>query len=364
MATKPKKPRPDFPLFPHAAGQWAKKIKGKLYYFGVWADPQGALSRYREAFPYLNIGLPVPSDYTSLADILNAFDDDKKALLDAGRITERTYNEYMDVCETIATLGKYRPIEAITQADLRKLNHKLGLGKRGQPVSPVTHKRLLTFARMVFYFANEILDCNVKYRAALKPPEKRLIRERRIAAGERMFSAPEIRALLERADPHMKAVIYLGINCGFGPKDCVELEPRKIANGFVSFPRPKTGVQRRCPLWTQTQAAIGAISGDVHVLDGRTWNRYVIARELKKLCEACEVDGKPIYKEGITTPYSLRRTFETVAKNSNVNQSVIDKIMGHERPDMSEIYNQKTFDKQLIRCTDFVYRWLQGLETL
>ena len=55
-SVKPAKPYPDFPLFAHAAGYWAKKICGKMHYFGPWADPDGAERKYLEQKDDLHVG--------------------------------------------------------------------------------------------------------------------------------------------------------------------------------------------------------------------------------------------------------------------------------------------------------------------
>ena len=62
---KPKKPYPDFPLFPHATGRWAKKIRQRFHYFGKIADdPDGtkALEKLNREWPHLKEGhTPPPS---------------------------------------------------------------------------------------------------------------------------------------------------------------------------------------------------------------------------------------------------------------------------------------------------------------
>ena len=60
------------------------------------------------------------------------------------------------------------------------------------------------------------------------------------------------------AGPTMRAMILLGINCGFGNTDCAILTEDKIdlAGGWATLTRRKTGIKRRCPLWPETISAL------------------------------------------------------------------------------------------------------------
>ena len=85
---KPAKPYPDFPLFAHATRRWAKKIRGKFYYFGPWDDPDAALQKYLDQRNDLHAGR-TPREVTdglTVRDLCNRFLSTKKLLLEAGEI--------------------------------------------------------------------------------------------------------------------------------------------------------------------------------------------------------------------------------------------------------------------------------------
>ena len=63
---------------------------------------------------------------------------------------------------------------------------------------------------------------------------------------------------LVKPAPSLKAMILLGVNCGFGNADCgtLPLSALDLVGGWVNYHRPKTGITRRCPLWPETVAAL------------------------------------------------------------------------------------------------------------
>jgi hypothetical protein len=93
---KPRKPSRDFPLFAHAAGVWAKKVRQRLHYFGPWNDSDGALKRWLEQKDDLLAGrTPCPkTEGIALRDLANRFLTAKKHLADTGKITPRTYTDF------------------------------------------------------------------------------------------------------------------------------------------------------------------------------------------------------------------------------------------------------------------------------
>lgn len=92
--THPSKPHKDFPVFPHRNGQWCKKVRGKLYYFGVWSKPHAALEKWLHDKDSLLAGRTprtTPDDGVSLADVCNHFLTHKNAMLAAEEIAPRTF---------------------------------------------------------------------------------------------------------------------------------------------------------------------------------------------------------------------------------------------------------------------------------
>src|SRR5262245_11641822 len=83
---KPSKPYTAFPLFPHATRRWAKKIRGKMHYFGPWDDPDGALEKYLHQKDALHAGRKPREVSTGVTvkGLANAYLIHKAALRDAG----------------------------------------------------------------------------------------------------------------------------------------------------------------------------------------------------------------------------------------------------------------------------------------
>lgn len=83
LAKKGKKPFADFPLRLHATGQWCKKIRPKLHYFGV--DPDVALRKYLEQRDDLQAGWTprVQGEGLTVRDLCNRFLTQKKTMVDS-----------------------------------------------------------------------------------------------------------------------------------------------------------------------------------------------------------------------------------------------------------------------------------------
>lgn len=367
--SKPAKPYPEFPLFAHAAGCWAKKIRGKLHYFGKWADPDAALAKYLEEKDALHAGRKPRADTEGLTvkETANAFLNAKQALLDAGELSPVTFAGYKRTCdEIVAAFGKQRLVADLQPDDFAALRNRLA-----KKWGPVRLGNTIQVVRSVFKHAYDsaLIDRPMRFGPGFKRPTKKTIRLLKAKQGPKLFTAEEIRKLLDAAGVQLRAMVLLGINCGFGNADCgnLPLAALDLAAGMVNYPRPKTGIPRRCPLWPETVAAIREAlaerpepkkaehAGLVFITKyHKGWSKEIadspITKETRKLLDSLELNGHRNF-------YTLRHSFRTVADESK-DQPAIDHIMGYESPYISSMYRERISDQRLRSVVDYVCAWL------
>lgn len=374
--TKPDKPRDDFPLTAHPNGQWSKKIRGKVYYFGTWGDPDGALGRYLEDKDDLYAGRKPrrEQDGLKVVDLINRFLTTKSHDVESGELAQRSWNDYKATCSRVLDcFGRNRIVEDLRPDDFETLRKRLQKGR-----GLVTLGNEIQRVRTLFKYAwdADLIPTPVRFGPKFKRPSKKARRRQRNHHEPLAFSAKEIQGMMDAATPKVRAMVLLGINCGLGNNDVAQLPRSKLDldGKWHSFGRPKTGVARRCPLWPETVEALNSVlahrpepkdQADANLVfltrEGRryvrlkengTWND-AISRGIGKLLQ--DLGFK---RDGLNF-YSLRRTFRTIGDEAG-DQPAVRYIMGHADSDndMDATYRQFISDDRLRAVTDHVHRWL------
>ena len=375
-AAKPAKPTPGFPLFPHANGQWAKKVRGRLHYFGPWADPAAALALYERNAADLRAGRTVRDDpdEVTVADAVNRFLAAKEAAHDAGELAFKSWRDYRGhrgaggrrVRPAAAGVGTSPPTTFAGAAEATRRHAGPGRPRDRDSAGPhaVQVRPRRRSDRPAGAVRRRVQAAEAPHRAA-GPGGRR---------GPRMFSPAEVRALLGGAAEPLRTMILLGVNGGFGPADCAQLPKSAVefdAEGgpLIDFPRPKTEIGRRVPLWPETAAGLRACSagrprpkdpadGRLAFLTGRgnPWvrgNTDSVNLQFRKLRDRVGVG-----RAGLGF-YALRHTFRTLADPSR-DLVAVDAVMGHADHTMGGHYRETIDDARLRAVTDLVRSQILG----
>jgi integrase len=377
---KPSKPHKDYPLTAHPSGRWCKKVYGKLHYFGPWEDPDGALQRWNNEKDDIIGHRPVRrGEGLTCRELANSFLATKEALVDTGELTRHHFTELHRACgRMVDCFGKSTPVKSLHSEDFDRLRARIA-----KVYGPVALGNEVQRVRSVFNYGMQsgLITEVVRFGTTFKKPSKKPRRLARIASGPRMFEAAELREIIGLAGAPLKAMILLGINCGLGQNDIatMPMAALDLSSKWHRHARPKTGTERRCPLWPETVAALKeAITGRSAASESspiapedadlvfltkyrRRWVRCLpngtwvdsIGLEFRKLLIDEELNGSG------KSFYSLRRTFRTVADEAG-DQPAATYIMGHADADddMSATYRQKIDDARLKAVVDHVRKWL------
>lgn len=379
---KPKKPYPDFPLFAHANGSWAKKIKKKTEYFGPWGDSDGALKNYLKWRDDLQAGLRPRQDGSQLTvvDMCNQFLGAMQLKMERGRLTPRTWNDYHRIVgKIVGYFGKERLVESLRPQDFQGF---LASFPPDKIKSPTSVANLILRTRIVFGWAKEnaLIKDAMNYGTEFKLPSAKEKRKMKNISNSRVMPPEALKTILEASELPLRAMILLGINCGFGQTDVSGLTVGAVdLNGlWINYPRAKTAIMRRCPIWTETADALKSVLESRPVdpselvfvrKDGRPWLRTRIKDKTDKSTGAV-LKGAVVFVDSIGQEfdklvktkglerrgsfYNLRHCFRTLADGCK-DQPALDAIMGHANPSMAANYREGVEDERLRAVADYLH---------
>jgi integrase len=375
MATR--KPADKFPLWLHPRGLWCKKIRGRFHYFGK--DRDAALTEYVRVREDLEAGrAPPPKDDNRLTvkELVNSFLTAKRERVNCKELTPGMWGEYYHMAEqVIETFGRGRTVAELRPADFGRLR-----AAAANRLGPAALSKFVTMTRTLFAFAyeSELVTTPVRYGSQFDRPPRRVMRLERAKRGAKLIPATDLRKLIKKADAQLRAMLYLGINCGLGQTDCANLQREAIdlKSDWLDAPRQKTGTPRKCPLWPETVKALGQVmrmrpdpkdSADADCVfltrHGNRWVRYKDRGDNERgvtLDAVAFAFAKLSKRAGVTVPggfYTLRHTFRTVADEVK-DQPAAMLIMGHHDTSINGYYREQVSDERLRAVTDYVRSWL------
>jgi integrase len=200
----------------------------------------------------------VTADGLTVAALCNRFLTAKHHKKESGELGGRMFTEYKGTTDLlVATFGANRLVDDLAADDFEGL--RAVMAKRW---GPVRLGNMITRVKSVFKYGtdNGLIKQAVRCGSEFRKPDKAVLRRHPAQAGEKMMEADQLCRRIEAAAVPLRAMILLGVNAGFGNHDVATL-PMSAVNldsGWLDFPRPKTGIPRRCPLWPETVAAIRA----------------------------------------------------------------------------------------------------------
>ncbi|OYP38909.1 tyrosine-type recombinase/integrase [Rhodopirellula sp. MGV] len=366
---KPEKPYPDFPLTAHASGKWCKKVRGKLHYFGSWSDPIGALNEWLAKEHLIRSGAPERDNtQADIRYLLNLFLDSKEQAVEHGDLTQKAYKDYQKACDLIRDhFGLDRLLSTLDAPDFQRF--RASFPNTWNAVSINSHIARLN---AVFNFAFEVgaIDRPIRRGPNFKRVSKKRQRLEKAKKPTKLYDAREIHRMIGAASFQMRAMILLGINCGFGNADCGRLQIPMIdfKRNWLEGLREKTAVERASWLWPETVEALQfaidnkfsnaptSLEDNVFITKRRqSWYKESgsadpLSTEFRKLNHSLGLHQRG---RGF---YSLRHTFETIAGNCK-DQIAVNFVMGHSDSSMAEVYRHGIAPKRIVDVCTYVRNW-------